>query len=347
MPPIWHTRVIFAKQSQTCGDWGGRGTGPGEFNGPAGIAVGPDGSIYVTDLHNHRVQRFGTDGRYLSQWRAGDDDAAPFGIAVDRAGRVHVTDLEAGRVSVWSAAGEALASWGTPGRAQGELLEPWGIAVDATGDVVVADHANHRIQRFSAAGVWRAGWGGTEAEEKLMGPMGLAAAGDGSVYVADLAGARIRRFSRDGALIAAWEGPEGGEGLPSPGLALDAEGGVYLVDVGRQGVYRLPGSAVLSSVAPPTEFALKPIAQPLGRGPVTLELAIPGPGMLRAEIFSLDGRRVRAVPPAAFNAGVHRITWDTLTDEGHRAPVGMYFVRVQFEDGVRNFSRSGRVVVLR
>jgi hypothetical protein len=122
---------------------------------------------------------------------------------------------------------------------------------------------------------------------------------------------------------------------------------VYLIDTDRQGIYRVPGSAVLSTVAAPTEFALRPIAQPLGRGPVTLEFAVPGPGTLRAEFFSLDGRRVRTVPPTAFDTGVHRITWDTVTDEGHRAPVGMYFVRVQFEDGVRHISRSGRVVVLR
>ena len=38
--------------------WGTEGTGPGQFDGPSGIAVASDGSVYVTDYFNHRVQKF-------------------------------------------------------------------------------------------------------------------------------------------------------------------------------------------------------------------------------------------------------------------------------------------------
>ncbi len=37
--------------------WGERGEGDGQFNLPSGIAVAPDGSIYVADQTNHRVQK--------------------------------------------------------------------------------------------------------------------------------------------------------------------------------------------------------------------------------------------------------------------------------------------------
>ena len=38
--------------------WGTEGSGDGEFIYPKGIAVAPDGSVYVSDQNNHRIQQF-------------------------------------------------------------------------------------------------------------------------------------------------------------------------------------------------------------------------------------------------------------------------------------------------
>jgi flagellar hook capping protein FlgD len=110
---------------------------------------------------------------------------------------------------------------------------------------------------------------------------------------------------------------------------------------------RLPVTPAASAASVPAEFALRPIVQMLGGGPVTLQLAIPSRGTLGAEVFSLDGRRVFTVPSAGCEAGERRITWDARTDDGHHAPAGLYFVRVQFQDGARTMTRSGRIIVLR
>ena len=40
--------------------WGTYGTGDGEFFGLIGVAVASDGSIYVTDYWNNRIQKFST-----------------------------------------------------------------------------------------------------------------------------------------------------------------------------------------------------------------------------------------------------------------------------------------------
>jgi len=48
--------------------WGVPGTAPGEFDTPHSVAVAPDGSIWVSDRGNARIQRFEPDGRYFDSW---------------------------------------------------------------------------------------------------------------------------------------------------------------------------------------------------------------------------------------------------------------------------------------
>ncbi|NJN67890.1 MAG: 6-bladed beta-propeller [Chloroflexaceae bacterium] len=48
--------------------WGSRGSGAGQFQGPAGIALDRSGYIYVADRHNHRVQKFDADGNFILAW---------------------------------------------------------------------------------------------------------------------------------------------------------------------------------------------------------------------------------------------------------------------------------------
>lgn len=338
--------VVTTRAGEPLYAWGATGTGPGEFRGPAGVAIEPDGSVLVTDHYNGRVQRFTADGRFVAGWSLGEK-AAPFGVAVDARGSVYVTDLDAGTIGVWSADGVALASFGARGRGPGQLSEPWGIAVEGA-EVWVADHGNHRVQRFTTAGEWLGAWGEAgPGEDQLLGPMGLAVGRDGSLYVTDLMGGRVRSFDRSGRVLARWGTGDGVSPDPLPGLAVDGGSDLYLTGPGEAGVVRVAAAAVASSVPAPAAFAMRTLNQPLGSGPVTLELAIPGPGTVSAEIFSLDGRKVAAIPGSSCVAGIQRLAWNAATDQGRDAPTGVYFVRVHFEDSGGRTTRTGRVIVLR
>ena len=50
------------------GKWGTGGTGDGEFNRPAGVALAPNGNVYVADSRNDRVQYFTATGSFLGKW---------------------------------------------------------------------------------------------------------------------------------------------------------------------------------------------------------------------------------------------------------------------------------------
>jgi DNA-binding beta-propeller fold protein YncE len=76
--------------------WGSQGSGEGQFDGPAGVAVDSSGNVYVTDFNNHRIQKFTADGEFLAQWGSqGSGEGQlffPRGVAVDTSGNVYVAD---------------------------------------------------------------------------------------------------------------------------------------------------------------------------------------------------------------------------------------------------------------
>ena len=107
------------------------------FNHPSGIAVAPDGDIYVTDGYgNSCVHRFSAEGRWLQTWgRPGTgpgEFTTPHAVWVDREGRVLVADRENDRVQVFSREGEFLDEWG-------DFFHPMDIYGDGTGAIYVTD----------------------------------------------------------------------------------------------------------------------------------------------------------------------------------------------------------------
>ena len=78
------------------------------------------------------------------------------------------------------------------------------------------------------------------------------------------------------------------------------------------------------------------------RGSAQLELTLPHPAFVRADVLDITGRRVASLASQTYPAGVHELTWDGTNARGGRAAPGVYLVRVQWP----GFDRTQRVVRL-
>lgn len=183
---------------------GSGGSAPGQFGatldvegeGPQGIAVDGSGDIYVVDYINHRVQKFGPDGRFLLMF--GGDVNVTDGSDVCTA-----SDLEAGDVC-------GAGSFGNPGPGEGQFgtwmsggLPYRGDFIDIglSGVIYVGDTG--RIQKFNSDGTF-AGQisGGVLTGETVMS---LAADAGGDLYVTFVvngdAKSDVRRLNQAGSLV--------------------------------------------------------------------------------------------------------------------------------------------------
>ncbi|HTC58832.1 MAG TPA: hypothetical protein VK691_01815 [Solirubrobacteraceae bacterium] len=204
------------------GSFGGAGAEAGQFNGPVGVAVSQAGGrVYVVDRGNGRVEYFGSSGKYEGQFDGSD----------------------------------------APG---GPLLEPTAIAVDQSdGDVWVADSGHNVVDEFSGEGVYvpgsqlsgtPTGEGGTivpfsDPDGVAVSPAGSGLFG-GDLYVSDHENHLVDIFGAGGAYVSQFSP----ESRPW-GLAIDAEGNVYVSEAGAGSVkeYSAEGVPLRQMVRSPEE----------------------------------------------------------------------------------------------
>ncbi|MHB1418954.1 MAG: NHL repeat-containing protein [Bacillota bacterium] len=129
--------------------FGQPGSRAGQLTYPNGIAVDDEGTIYVSDSGNDRIQLFGPGGRLLKVLPGSLMGLSmPRGIAVDQDRRIFVTDVFAHRVAAFTKDGKYLFDFGGRGQQDGQLNFPNGLAIDTKGNIFVTDRENNRVNEY-------------------------------------------------------------------------------------------------------------------------------------------------------------------------------------------------------
>lgn len=144
--------LVLSAEGELLHVLGRPGEGPGEFNHPTNLAVGSDGTIYVMDSLNFRVQIFNPDLTPASQFGVAGSGPGSFskpkGIAVDSEDHIYVVDAMFDNIQVFDIHGNLLLAFARSGSGFGRLALPSGLFIDSLDRIFVADGGNSRIQVF-------------------------------------------------------------------------------------------------------------------------------------------------------------------------------------------------------
>ncbi len=255
------------------------------LDAPTGLAVDAKGNIYFSEFNSHRVRRISPDGLITTVAGTGAGDFSGDGGSAAKAG----------------------------------LNSPRGVAVDVKGDLYIADWGNLRVRRVGQDGIittyagtgtnGSSGGGGPAVQAGLSNPWAVAT-DKGNVFIAE--GNRVHRVG-SGGLITTIAGTPGagsfsGDGGPAlgaslsqaAGVAVDAQGNVYIADRFNYRIRRVGLDGVISTFAGsgPTQLTNTSIGGFSGDGgPATQALLNPGPGV------AVDPRGIVYIP----DTGNHRI----------------------------------------
>jgi len=170
--------------------------GLGQFRNPQSVTVAPDGTIYVTDSNNQRIQVLDSNGNLLRMFGSATDFVYPRGITVDPVdGTLWVSDSAKDQITNWSTAGVKLKTLPiAKGTADNAISGSFGIAADAE-RIYVADTPTHSVKVYTKAGVFvmKIAQRGT-VKGKLLIPDGIAV-DKGKLYVAEEGNERISVFN--------------------------------------------------------------------------------------------------------------------------------------------------------
>jgi sugar lactone lactonase YvrE len=132
----------FSKNGELIQSWGQPGKSePGEFHLPHSMAIAPDGTLYVSDRANARVQIFTPDGTFIGMWT---DMGGPNDMATDEDGIFYLleqaTATSKPSVSVRDEKGAVLTRW--------EMPHAHGMGIDSSGNIYVGRTKELRVDKY-------------------------------------------------------------------------------------------------------------------------------------------------------------------------------------------------------
>jgi DNA-binding beta-propeller fold protein YncE len=259
--------AIFDPDGNFIEYWEHRGSGVGEFilersngDGYGAIEFAPDGSFYVLDVGNRRVEHFDQQRNFIKAWggfgTAPGTFSDPIGLDVDANGVVYVLDDVRGVIERYDKNGNVLGSIDDNPLSAPGFNTANSLSLDAAGNFYVSDccSAGNQVQKLDPTGVLLVTYGaaGTGPGAFTDQPGSMAIDGAGRLFVAQGpigTSDKVQIFDRDGSFLAGFCPPGAGDGqvIFATGLALDGGGNVYVADGGSQ---RIEKFSLLPPFAP-------------------------------------------------------------------------------------------------
>jgi len=279
---------------------GTKGDGPGQFMRPSGIALSPDGYVYVSDARKNTLQVFAPERFPVP--------SVEFMPPRDSVNLINEVNIKASDVCWWGEALYAVSSEDNAiyvieggsvrrvitGSDKYRLKSPSGIAIDRDGYIWVSDTGNDRIVKFSQDGKPVAEYGGSGSREgRFSSPRGIYISPKGIVYVADSGNGRVQILSTDGVFMGQIKKANLVNLKRPVDVQADIQGNIYVADADLHTVFKInPQERLILSIGKRGE----------GRGefntPVSLfvtpeEIYVLDSGNYRIQVFDHDGRYLR------------------------------------------------------
>lgn len=229
--------------------WGSKGSELNQMNDPEGIALSPDGNIYIADTGNNRILVWNSKGEPVTSygtfgtradWRNPPQFNHPSGVFVYPNKQVYVSDSLNNRIVVLDEKGLVVSTWGSAGTGNSQFNLPRSLSEDHFGNIWVLDSGNSRVQIFSNLGIFNSSWGsfGTDAGSNTLAavmnvPLGMALNSIDQAIVADTGNFRMEVFNNGGipVTVQGWYGDDGAYVFKEPsGVAVTPAGTAAIAD---------------------------------------------------------------------------------------------------------------------
>jgi uncharacterized repeat protein (TIGR01451 family) len=283
-----------------------------QLNTPGDVAVGPDGSVYITDCSN-RIRRVSPEGVITtfassSLWNFCTYDYYDYysyepiargGLVLDSHGNLFVASFNAriykitpqGVISVVAGSTYGYSGDGGPATSA-RISEPWGMAMDSSDNLYIADAFNNRIRKVSPDGIITTvagngldgfdGDGGPATSARLEFPMSVAVDTAGSLFIASAY--RVRKMASDGIITSVAGngtlGSSGDGGAPTSArlgyplsIDVDSEGNLFISDSSNHRIRK-----VVFALTIPTLTSISPTFS--GQG-ATVNVSLEGSSLFR------------------------------------------------------------------
>jgi len=211
------------------------------FNSPMGIAIGPHGNVYIADTSNNRIQKFSSEGDFITKWGKNFGDGSigngngefrhPRCITISSDSFVFVGDSENYRIQKFTLDGDFINAW--------ETEWAYDISVDSDGNIYIPKpNINGYIFKIDPNGNLIKEWVIGGASE------GLAIDKIGNIFVSCRNTNKIQKFTVNGEFVIEWSNlGDNTNVMNNPrGIEVDINGDVFVVDSGNNRIIKFSHS---------------------------------------------------------------------------------------------------------